>query len=325
MFLMSLDDTGRTVVHDKSCPMAGCDSLTDKCGDECKRRAAAASLTTTYGTLRGIFNRSGLHRPWDSVSHTGNPCTAPLVDTFLKGSHLEQLKAGCHTKQATLFDTTVYEALLCQVDAVKAFHEEAGSWLDAAKAAQDGLLYSLMWETGLRPTDALHVWWQHLTRLHGPVWSLYIGETKQRKKVTRTRTVDIPVNTDPHGFAVLLERYIAALARIGLDLTHGPLFSTLYWNRTTRTGRFGGRTTYQATSARFKRYVERAGLPGHLALHGFHGSMAARDRARGIPRDVTCARMDWTVSMYNHYLSGRSELSIGVGDATSTLPEEVGE
>jgi integrase len=209
-------------------------------------------------------------------------------------------------------DSTVYDRIMDTVMHAWSAADSKGQYLTAAKACQDLLYYAIMWATGLRPADTSNLKHQHLTFRSSGDWSLYVGVTKTRKKVRDPRILSLKVNSAPHGVAFAYALYERALQKINLSfLDHpGELFRTLKFVKRTELGSFGGKVAYCTMSLRFNRYLAIARLPEGLALHSFHGSRAARDRASGIPMETTCEEMDWTKAMYHYYLDGRDILSL---------------
>ena len=73
-FLISVDRSGRTMVHSLSCSKRGCN---------CPKRLAAESVDSTLGHLRAIFNKLG-------CANGCNPASHPLVKDYLKFVREEQ-------------------------------------------------------------------------------------------------------------------------------------------------------------------------------------------------------------------------------------------
>ena len=267
-------------------------------------------MTALYGTLRGVFRDSLLSSSWDEHRLTGNPCASPEVDRFLKATHLEQLIAGCSTKQAALMDSSIYERIMGIVYSEWHKCDTAGDRLGTARASQDLVYYAIMWETGLRPADAANLVSNMLT-LRSDHWSLYVGKTKTRKKVTAPRRLKLPLNKDMYGITMTLALHDLALDKLGLSRTESPglLFRTVKHVKSRNESSFGGQVSYNTMANRFNRYLTIGQMPTGLRLHSFHGSCAARDAAAGVRPEVTCERMDWTRAMYDYYLDGREVLS----------------
>lgn len=323
MFLIAKDERGSTIVHNSSCPSVGCDKITPECGPACVARASAKGVTTTYGTLRGVFNKAGMTQPWDEETGRGNPCISTVVERCIKGTHIEQLAAGCTTRQSALMGLTTYEKLQDNVRAAWSVALSNCDLLAVAQAAQDFLYYAVMWETGLRPADAGRLWAQHLSRRAQGDWSWLVGETKTAKKVTKDRRVLISAAPYEFGVPIAVLMYEKALRGIGLPTPTGLMFPSLKFDKRTGTGSAGGPVAFASMLKRFIKHLHRAGLPTVLTLHSFHGSCAARDRAEGKSIEFTCERMDWTPAMYHYYLDGRDVLP--TGDAAQGMtPEEMG-
>ena len=161
-FLAARDARGLTQVHDVECPMLGTKASRVDAECACPFQASSTSLTTIRGTLQGLFRDAGLIGDWCPQTGKGNPCVAREVDDFILGSGREQLQSGVTAQKADLIDESVFNALMDRGWA---------TWLAvrdtdppaALVAAQDLLMYSILWETGLRMSDALNLLMQDVS------------------------------------------------------------------------------------------------------------------------------------------------------------------
>jgi integrase len=312
-FCMERDTHGRTVVHDKSCRSVGTHPLGREPSCSCPRRLKATSLDSMIGSLRGVFRDMGRTGPWCYRTFTGNPCDAKEVDLFLKYSGKEQLRAGVEVKRASLFSNEVYELLFNTI--LKAWGQlmQAHEFSEAASAAQDMLLYSIMWSTGLRASDALGLLRQNaewFTQSGGSsVLYLYVTGSKTETRVHQTRMFRIRRNGSGTSPLDAWVSYQYALDRLGVRWPPGAMFRSL---KEQGTGVYALTTDldYRAIEPRFRQWAERAKIPASITLHSFHGSHAADREAVGVPRQTICQEMAWQESTRSYYVDGRPVIQL---------------
>jgi hypothetical protein len=82
------------------------------------------------------------------------------------------------------------------------------------------------------------------------------------------------------------------------------LFTNLSFNAA---GECTGSQVCQARQLRamFRSLCDSLNLDLTVSFHSFHGSRALRDALAGIPAEVTCANIHWSLDMYNRYVKGR--------------------
>lgn len=94
-YLVSLDSTGKTVVHTTECPAV----LSTQC--DCPTQAAYSTVESTLGKLQGALRDFlGTHQPYDFASTSGNPCISPAVSTFMSNLKSEHLKGAVKIAQS---------------------------------------------------------------------------------------------------------------------------------------------------------------------------------------------------------------------------------
>jgi hypothetical protein len=198
-----------------------------------------------------------------------------------------------------------------------------GNLADSYAASRDALFYALLWGSGLRALDALRLNTSQL-RLYdtGPGGKgayLDVTLSKSGASANQAQRITIPDATTQPGamFAVsacwrLME---AALRAVGLETEseNRPLFSnTIGLEDGSQT--WGPGCDWAPMHARHLDWLRAAGFnekaKSTVTLHSFHGSRAAREKAAGIPRADTCASMNWSPAMYEHYLGGREPLTM---------------
>jgi hypothetical protein len=316
-FLVSKDDKAYTAVHGSKCHHHGTTTLMSDCAKDCSTRSAATAVNATYGTLRGIFREAGLTDYYDPSKRAGNPCNSKEVRNYVKSTQLEQLVAGVQRIKSTLFDTSVFYAIMGAVIAERDEHIENGLFLQAAKAAQHALLYAIMWHTGLRHADASNLLVQriHTIMVPGPHpkpfkgWHIHVGLTKTSKRSGKSRILiveDDGTAASPQSCLYVLRR---CLEKMSLQLQTGLLFASI----SLKAGypKLGpNATTYKAAEHFLEKVKEMAGVPSGVKLHSFHGSKAAMDMKKGASTEQICEDMDWSIGTLHEYLDGRPPFSM---------------
>ena len=97
-FLVWKDKSGRTKVHQMSCPQAG-QTRFSSCS--CPSRLAASTVDSLLGKLRAIFAEAGLGGEWDKLG-IDNPVSHPSIKNYLKSIKDEQAKARVCPKKVYL-------------------------------------------------------------------------------------------------------------------------------------------------------------------------------------------------------------------------------
>lgn len=312
-FFMDKDNRGQTVVHDPACPYVRSQATKSTRQCDCKLRLNKSTLDSQIGLLRGAFRDLGASGPWCYRQNTGNPCDSQEVRLYLKLSSKEQLRGGVAPKQAPLFDSSVFKALMKAAlgDWSKCRRRE--SHIESALAARDALFFSIMWSTGLRAADALRLLRQDIEFAElsdGPTtrcWYLHTSGSKTEGVPGASRLFQLFDDGSPTVPMAAWSAYSAALNSLGLALPNGPLFRDI-----SADGEWLDVATYKTLAARFKVYTARLGLPQSMTLHGFHGSHAAEREAEGVPRPEVCREMAWQESTRAHYVDGRTIMSMAV-------------
>ena len=97
-FLVWKDSSGRTVVHQLSCPSLGQRRSPRSCA--CPTRLAAGTVDSVIGKLRSIFAHAGLGGEWDDRLGIGNPASHPSIKAYLKCIREEQAQARVQPRKA---------------------------------------------------------------------------------------------------------------------------------------------------------------------------------------------------------------------------------
>jgi hypothetical protein len=306
-FFISKDKTGTTKVHTGDCPLWGRPSTTP--GDcDCPRRAAATGIRTLRGKLQGIFRDEGFLNPYNAITGMGNPVDSPAVLEFEKLLLREHLQAGVKAVQSPLFNVEIYHRLMDRpLEAWRCFHSGKRHY-EAALAAKDSLLYSIMWYTGLRASDAANLLHQHIrtvaTETLTTAWRLHVALTKTAGKPDGARDLLIPDDGTRYTPMASYAAMCASLQALGLQTDRGLVFRMIIGNRR-EVYTYGKALQWAQMDARFSFWLEKARLPLYLSMQSFHGSYAARRLAEGSAPESICEDMDWTMGTFRHYTHQR--------------------
>lgn len=308
------------MVHESACPQWGlskADAL-GACG--CPVRAAATAVKSTWGRLQGVFRDAGLSSDWSPQDGTGNPCASAVVRGVIKLLQKEQLQAGLKALQAGLFDVSVFHAIMDHILGLWATYREEGRLVDAYVAARDALLYSVMWNTGMRASDTLRLLSQHIEEgrcktasgEEVPCWHLHVAVSKSANAVGDARIVVIPDDGTPYAPMRVRLAMLDAATMLGLPRQEGLVFLDVVSRDSDDALVWGRVAQWKTLAATFKVHLQEMGLRANktISLHSFHGSKGARDRGAGVLAEVTCVVMDWSLAMYNRYTEGRVPYSL---------------
>ena len=313
---------GQTKIHADKCPLWGDRRSANAC--PCPVRMAVASVRSQKASLQGAFRNIGFREPWHNTRGAGNPCNAQTVDLYIATLEREQCAAGVETVQAALIDESVYNRLLQA--ALSDWQAAPAASLARVAAVRNAFMYSLLWNSGMRCGDALHLHSSAVTTFASALnpstglssAGLYIDVTTSKtiSRSVQAHRVTVWDDSNPLGTSVLWRLYQHELLSTGLpnSALTGPVF------RRPTLDPHGvpllvTKCTWHVINTLFEAHLSLAGLDKpelrrHISLHSFHGSRAARERRLGIPPGVTCRAMAWSLTMYNYYTDGREPLTI---------------
>jgi integrase len=257
--------------------------------------------------------------PWETGSRLANPANSVLIHHYLKQTALEQRAANVQTRKAALIDDSIYHLLQSTLLHKWANHVVSANQIDALKTIRLAFLCAILWHTGLRLEDALRLLVQQIRPVSEKQLLVQINITKAERESQPYRTVLI-VNDGtqfhPHRlFAILRDAYLG----YGLNLLVDRLFTDLIFDPD------GICTGTQASQARqlrdmFRSVCDELKLDKTVSFHSFHGSRAYRDAIAGIPPEVTCANIHWSLNMYNRYIKGRLPISSAARSTATPQP-----
>ena len=311
-FLAAKDARGLTQVHDVECPMLGTRASKAEAECACPFRASSSSLSTFRGTLQGLFRDAGLVGDWCPQTGKGNPCVAREVDDYLAGAEREQLQSGVQAKKADLFDESVFNALMDKGWSAWLLVRDSDP-VSALAITQDLLMFSILWETGLRMSDALHLLLQDVSpvRESTPFFRgirLRVNLTKTGKRPKHERVLTLPETSSVNCVPRVWIAFAKAALDCGLPLGTGHLFREVDSSGPMRV--WGPVLRRPRLATRFRELATQAGIPVTTTVHSFHPSAAARMRAEGKSKEHICALVDWTAGTYDRYLEGRLPQSL---------------
>jgi hypothetical protein len=110
--------------------------------------------------MQGAFRDLGLRSTWSAFHGSGNPCDAAEVSRHVAMVEREQCAAGVRPVQAALCDQAVFDKIMNVTLEEWVRYCSAASEEDlvrAATAAQDALHNAVLWNAGLRATDAVRL------------------------------------------------------------------------------------------------------------------------------------------------------------------------
>lgn len=328
-FLVAQDESGRTIVHESSCPWWGAPHAAAVGQCSCPVRAAASAVKTCWGKLQGCFRDVGLVSDWSPQEATGNPCASALVRRLIKLLQREQLQSGLKALQAGLFDQSVFRCIMDRVQGLWVAHRSAGRYALALQSAREALLYSILWETGLRASEAMRLLRQHIRQSSVSekggrpiaVWDLHIALTKTAAAASQARVIRIVDDGSQYSPINAWLVFNDAAGALGLEVEDGPVFRDLRSRDADDAPSWGHQCEWKDLSAAFKQHLLALGFADKTAsLHSFHGSKGARDKELGVPPLVTCKAMDWSIEMYKRYTDGRTPVSLAARHALAKAP-----
>jgi integrase len=162
-YLISLDKSGRTVVHEPRCPAGRENSVVADCIGGCPRRAKANTVRVNLSALRMALDDLQGSTRWVAGLYPGeNPARSRMVDQYEHGVLAEQLAAGVTTTKAPLLTIALVRQLLAYFARGKARADREGDLLDAWWFAQAEFMLALLHRYADRAGSALDLRWGDL-------------------------------------------------------------------------------------------------------------------------------------------------------------------
>jgi hypothetical protein len=247
----------------------------------------------------------GLLVDWSEQTRTGNPVQSRQVRDYEAAVNREQLLAGVGSKQAALFDYSVYATLLTfLLQGTKSALAE-GNARSAVELVMDAFLLAFMFCSGARLADSLTKDWrdvQVLALADGVThWRLRRGRTKTTQKVSSDSHQELH-NTNDRWHVIQVAAYVdVVVQQAGLTKRQGPLFRRVQAGPSASLS-WGTTMTKAYAIARFERLqTESQACPKHTTLHSFHASAAVHLLQTRSPQEVVTF-MNWSERMLWRYL-----------------------
>ena len=296
-YLLSLDKSAHTRVHVPECEREGdCD---------CPKRAHASAIKTHRLALSKACAEQGLLVDWSEQTKTGNPVQSRLVRDYEAAVNREQLVAGVGSKQAALFDYSVYATLqdtLLQATKTALAERNVRS---AVELVMDAFLLAFMFCSGARLADSLTKDWRDVQVLAledgVPHWRIRRGRTKTTQKVASDSYQELH-NTNDRWHVIQVAAYVdVVVQQAGLGQRQGPLFRRVQAGPSAALS-WGIPMTKAYAFARFEKLqMESQVCPKHTTLHSFHASAAVHLLQTRSPQEVITL-MNWSERMLWRYL-----------------------
>lgn len=308
-YLVSLDSTSRTIVHDQaSCPNAGATNLDKPFGDcDCPRRAKATSLSTSVAHLQADFSRYVSATTWHESLSVGNPCMSTVVTKYIDHMSATQTRAGLRVKQAAMLtldelrrlmldlSTSANDANACTYARLQAFADACAiTWQLASGARMGDLLASIRFRA-VR-LSALSIGFRQ-------TWG------KTIRGIGKARDFDLAVHSEPLLCpARRFCEFTLALRACGIDTDD----ASFVFRRIDRQARSVGPTadTYTAMDFRFRRRLDDLGILSGHHLHGVRALHVVEAQLRDLHTASVAVFVGWArESMPQHY--GRMSQTLG--------------
>ena len=298
-----LDSQGRgtTWVHDAACPGVGStegEACTPISG--CSKQYAAGSIDKGFVSKLRMAMREilGKVEDWDPVQKQGNPCSSPLVESYLTCVNNTQRQVGVPVKQATPLLTHDFARLL--QDLRQRAQSES---LTAARIeiTRDIALFALAFDSMRRGYDLSFTMGSQVLRLPesaGLIFNFLFGKTLRRS----TEAVVVLADKEcPQvcAFRAVTE-YISAAKSIGWDLTKGYLFPVVLAD--------GGRGPVALSAPRMtaalQGHLRAAGMPDHFTMHSFRVGGSVSKSLAGTAVDEIMKIGGWKTERIAKYYIG---------------------
>ena len=299
-FLVWKDKSGRTKVHQMSCPQAG---QTRPSSCSCPTRLAAGTVDSLLGKLRAIFAEAGLGGEWDDRLGIGNPVSHPSIKNYLKLIKEEQAKARvCPKKAVPLFLKKlqiIAQFILAQLQSPRI------SPISLYIFSRDLCFFTTDFFSGDRSSDLGRVLSREVLYFpdsSGILFNHTFGKTLRGHSVNTfaVRRCDNLVVCPVKNF----ERYIAVAKLIKINLGQGFLFRVTKGNNVTREPFIGS-----AVHGRLKFYLDQIQANDGETPHSSRSGCSITLSLLGASKEAVANHVGWaSTKMVDHYNDLRSIL-----------------
>lgn len=313
-YLVSKDETGTIVMHEKWCAQWGVRTTKKARTCACPVRAAASAINTQQGWLQAVFRDAGFTKPYCVSTATGNPANEHTVHAHVDMCLRERATAGLKPQQSDVVSSQIVIWMLKYVDIRRGAAVSRKAWGEAASWSRMRLFVAACWATGLRASDVLRILYQQITPTRDEATgkaalSLLVTVTKVSHDAGGIRSVLLDGGLGPLSCGAALAAYDTDLRKLGLHLGQGPLFRRFVvsgrhpqWRKSAM--------SRDAMATQFDKVVTACRINGKVTLHSLHGSSSVHDMENGVPAADTMRRIGWTYDTYAYYTLGRRVLRL---------------
>lgn len=292
-FLVWKDKSGRTKVHQISCPQAG-QTRSSSCS--CPSRLAAGTVDSLLGKLRAIFAEAGLGGEWDDRLGIGNPVSHPSIKNYLRLIKEEQAKARvCPKKAVPLF----LEKLQMIAQFILTQLQTPGiPPISLYIYSRDLCFFTTDFFSGDRSSDLGRVLSREILFFpdsSGILFNHTFGKTLRGDSVNTfaIRRCDNLVVCPVKNF----ERYIAVVKLININLAQGFLFRVTKGNSVTQEP-FSG----SAVHSRLKYYLDQIKANEGETPHSSRSGCSITLSLLGASKEAVANHIGWaSTKMVDHY------------------------
>ena len=294
-FLISKDKSGRTIVHNPSCPG------THSC--RCPRRLAAGTVDSLLGKLRAIFN--GLGRLNDS-----NPVAHPKIKEYYKFVCSEQASCSVIPSQAVPLFFVKFQKL---ISFLRGLFPNSSSFSKINKyiLVRDCTFFVVNFFTGDRGSDLGRLLAKNVFKFkdrEGYLLRFTVAKTLRRG---RSRSFPLtPFKERDVCPVAWLGYYISVCQLLQIPLAEGYFFRTTCHGRDIGDGPFIG----SAINNRLKKYLLDAGLYNNETPHSFRIGLSNSLKLLGCSQEDIARYLGWSsTEMPKHYTrTTDADASLGV-------------
>lgn len=292
-FLVWKDRSGRTKVHQTSCPELG-KHKASSC--DCPSRLSAGTVENLIGKLRAIFIEAGLGGEWDDRLGIGNPVSHPSIKSYLRSIKEEQAQARVRPRKSIpLFLDKLQrlaEHIMCKL------RTPGISPISLYLLSRDLCFFSVDFFSGDRSSDLGRVMSREVLffpQCSGILFNHTFGKTLRGDSVNTfaVKRCDNQVVCPVRNF----ERYLSISKLLRIDLSKGYLFRATKGNSVLEDP-FIGSAVYN----RLKSYLRAINSDEGETPHSSRSGCSITLSLLGVPKESIANHVGWTnSSMVDHY------------------------
>ena len=183
--------------------------------------AAPSSVANAVSHLRMIFKELGRGKYWDDQNSAGNPAASHQLSQWNQGHEKLSYAEGFRITGAVEMTESKMVQLLTHLSQLT-FHAPESSAADRALAARDAFAFCLLWQTGMRGTNAREITLQDFmlpNKGRGSVAACLISSLHSQLQHPGTIHVQ-PLRTKTHAHNTCM---------IIIPAADNPVLDTWYW------------------------------------------------------------------------------------------------